>query len=215
MISLHVAGTGEELAFAPQRLVVAGYTGRDEAAVEEHIAELAAIGVPRPPSVPAFYHLDPALLTTAPVVGVPGAGTSGEVEPVLIRCAERYFLGVGSDHTDRELERDSVEQSKAVCPKPLGEVVVEAGPSIPDWDHVVADSSVDGFPYQKGKLAALRHPVDLLERLGPVDGDFALYCGTLPLLGGEFVPGAYWRIHLELPGGPTLTHVYETKQRSE
>ncbi|MGW7535053.1 DUF2848 family protein [Amycolatopsis sp. NPDC054798] len=216
-IALHVAGSGEELAFTPARLVVAGYTGSDEAAVEEHIAELAAIGVPRPETVPAFYQLDPELLTTEPVVGVTAPGTSGEVEPVLIRHQGRYFLGVGSDHTDRDLERDGVALSKAACPKPLGEVVAELGSevSIPDWDHVVADSSVDGCPYQKGELAALRHPADLLERLGPIEGDFALYCGTLPLLGGEFVPGAYWRVHLELPGGPTLTHAYETKQRSE
>ena len=216
-ISLHVAGSREELSFAPDHLVVAGYTGSDAAAVEEHIAELAAIGVPRPESVPAFYRLDTALLTTAPVVGVHAPGTSGEVEPVVIRHQGRYFLGVGSDHTDRDLERDGVALSKAACPKPLGEAVAEIGPelSIADWEHIVADSSVDGCPYQKGELAALRHPADLLDRLGPVDGDFALYCGTLPLLGGEFAYGAYWRVHLELPGGPVLTHAYETKQRSE
>ncbi|MFL5183218.1 MAG: DUF2848 family protein, partial [Microvirga sp.] len=33
-------------------LVIAGWAGRDEAALRHHIEELAAIGVPRPSAVP-------------------------------------------------------------------------------------------------------------------------------------------------------------------
>jgi hypothetical protein len=36
-------------------VVIAGWTGRDPVAVEHHIAELAALGVKRPSSVPMFY----------------------------------------------------------------------------------------------------------------------------------------------------------------
>ena len=219
-VTLHVAGSGQRLELSPRRLIVAGYTAKDEAVVAAHIAELADIGVPPPPSVPAFYDLDPALLTTGPVVEVTGAATSGEVEPVIVRHEGRYFLGVGSDHTDRELERADIAGSKAACAKPIGDTVVDVGADLSgvDWDRLVADSSVDGWPYQKGSVSALRHPADLLARLtsewGEVTGGLVLYRGTLPLLGGEFVHGEYWRIHLELPGGPTLTHAYETKRRS-
>ncbi|GLY70705.1 DUF2848 family protein [Amycolatopsis taiwanensis] len=215
-LTLHVVGTGERLELSPRRLVIAGYTGRDEASVEAHISELAAIGVPRPATVPAFYDLDPALLTTAAVVEVASESTSGEVEPVLLRHGGRYFLAVGSDHTDRDLERSDIGASKAACPKPIGNLVTEIGadPAALDWDNVRADSSVDGWPYQKGTLSELRRPADLLGRLGAVEGDFVLFCGTFGLLGGEFVHGTYWRLHLELPGGPTLTHAYESKQRS-
>jgi len=57
---------------SPERHVAAGYTAKDEEAVAEHIAELARIGVPPPASVPAFYRLDPVLLTTEAVVEVAG-----------------------------------------------------------------------------------------------------------------------------------------------
>ncbi len=51
------------LTVAPRRLVVAGWTGRDPAAIEHHIAELEAIGVPRPSSVPLYYRVGANLLT--------------------------------------------------------------------------------------------------------------------------------------------------------
>jgi hypothetical protein len=38
-------------------LVIAGWTGRDSATVEHHIAELQAIGVARPRTVPCFYRV--------------------------------------------------------------------------------------------------------------------------------------------------------------
>ncbi|WP_271219002.1 DUF2848 family protein [Streptosporangium carneum] len=217
---LNVSGSNERLAVSPERLIVAGYTARDEAAVAEHIAELEAIGVPRPSSVPAFYDLDPGLLTTDGVIEVRGPSTSGEVEPVLVRHGGRYFLGVGSDHTDRDLERADIAASKAACPKPVGDTVVEigAGMSTLNWDGLTALSSVDGRTYQAGPVATLRHPADLLERMtaavGEVSGDLVLFCGTMPLLRGEFTYGGHWRMRLELPAGTVLAHAYETKRRS-
>ncbi|NMI01450.1 DUF2848 family protein [Pseudonocardia acidicola] len=219
-LQLHVAGTDEQLTVTPQRLVVAGYTGRDEAAVKAHIDELAHIGVPPPPTVPAFYDLDPALLTTAAVVEVDGAETSGEVEPVLVRHAGRFHLAVGSDHTDRRLEREDIPRSKAACPKPLSRIVVALPEDLSEirWDDIAAQSSVDDTPYQRGTLAALRTPADLLPRLtavlGEIDGDLVVFGGTFPLLTGEFVHGTRWRLEMTLPDGTTLSHTYETKQRS-
>ncbi len=43
-----------ETAIAVRSLVSAGWTGRDGDAVEDHIAELAAIGVKRPKTIPCF-----------------------------------------------------------------------------------------------------------------------------------------------------------------
>lgn len=153
-LQLTVAGTGRELRIAPSRLVVAGYTARDQDAVARHIAELAAIGVAPPEAVPSFFHLDPALLTTDPVVEVPGTHTSGEVEPVLIRTGGRNYLAVGSDHTDRDRERDDVTAAKAACPKPIGPVVAELPDDLDsfDWDRVAATSSADGVTYQDAKI---------------------------------------------------------------
>ena len=42
---------------AIKSLVIAGWTGRNVAALEAHIKELEAIGVKRPKTVPIFYRV--------------------------------------------------------------------------------------------------------------------------------------------------------------
>lgn len=216
---LHAEDTGDDLAFEPRRLIVAGYTGRDTEAVRAHIDELAAIGVPPPPSVPAFYDLDPALLTTGPIVRVAGDNTSGEAEPVLIRHNGRYYLGVGSDHTDRDLERTDIAESKAACPKPFADRVLTLPEDLSalDWDGIALASTVDGVDYQRGTLAALRTPDDLLARmadtLGDLAGDLIVFGGTLPLLTGAFRPGTRWQAVLRA-GAATLACSYHTERRT-
>src|ERR1700722_18749465 len=99
-LQLRLLGTDSHLDLEAPRLIIAGYTGRNVAAVAAHIEELAAIGIPPPASVPAFFELDPSLVTSDAVVTIFGSNTSGEAEPVLIRHHGRHYLGVGSDHTD-------------------------------------------------------------------------------------------------------------------
>src|SRR3546814_956775 len=47
----------DRVAVEIETLIVAGCAGRDAAALEHHIEELAAIGVPRPSSVLLFYRI--------------------------------------------------------------------------------------------------------------------------------------------------------------
>jgi hypothetical protein len=216
-LALEVLGTGETLVLRDFQGVVAGYTGRDEGAVRRHIAELAAIGVPEPPEVPMFYPIDPATVTTAAVVPVPGSYTSGEAEPVLIRHGGAWYLGVGSDHTDRELETRDIAASKRACPKPVSGQVVPVGDwDALDWDAARMSSRVDGEAYQEGLLSGLRRPAGLLALLaerGRDEGrDLVCFAGTLPLLDGTFVAGRSWELRLALPGGHTITHSYDARR---
>lgn len=214
-VRFRVIGTDTDLDLDAPRLIVAGYTGRDAAAVAAHIEELAAISIPPPASVPAFFELDAGLVTSDPVVGVTGSNTSGEVEPVLIRHVGRLYLGVGSDHTDRDLERTDIANSKAACPKPVGHQIIALPDDLDalDWDAISVESDVDGRPYQRGSLAALRTPADLLSRLtttlGESGGSVIVFAGTLPLLTGQFRPGHRWRLSLKLDPDVSLTHTYE------
>jgi 4-hydroxyphenylacetate 3-monooxygenase len=206
-LTFTVAGTGEQLVLDDFDLVIAGYTGRDEASVKQHIEELAAIGVAPPESVPAFYPVGSSLATQDASITVDGSNTSGEVEPVLVRAGGKLYLAVGSDHTDRDVERESVAKSKAACAKPVGTTVVPVAGI--DWDAIAAESTVDGKTYQRGSLQALRVPTDVLGLYqGPAERDLVLFCGTLPLLDGEFVAGARWTLSLALPSGAELTHTY-------
>lgn len=214
IVRLWPQGRKDSINLSPRRLIVAGYTARDETAVRAHIDELAAIGVPRPESVPAFYELDPRLLSTAENVAITGPNTSGEVEPVLFRHGETFYLGVGSDHTDRDLERDDIGKAKSACPKPIGTQVV-ALPTESEWDGIQASCAVDGRPYQSGPLSVLRRPDGLMASmaaaLGQIDDDLVLFAGTLPLLGGEFVAGTDWQLRLQLPDGNELFHSYHVE----
>ncbi|GHH82924.1 hypothetical protein GCM10018793_43720 [Streptomyces sulfonofaciens] len=217
-LAFTVTGTGEELRIDDFDLVVAGYTGRDEASVRAHIEELAAIGVPEPESVPAFYPMGPELATQSGEITVSGTYTSGEVEPVLVRHGGRLFLGVGSDHTDRDLERDSVARSKEVCPKPVSAAVVELpddGSGF-DWDTVRLECTVDGVVYQRGTLEALRVPTEVLalrDAAVPAERSLVMLCGTLPLLDGTFVAGTSWSLTLRTPDGTELRHAYTAGTR--
>ncbi len=50
-----VAAPAAALPFEAERLVIAGWAGRDETAVRRHIEELAELGVPPPSRTPLFY----------------------------------------------------------------------------------------------------------------------------------------------------------------
>lgn len=213
MTTLTVVDSQEILTLTAPRLVVAGYTARDQAAVRAHIDELAAIGVAPPPDVPMFYALDAALLTTDSNVTVSGSQTSGEVEPVVVWCDGKRYLGIGSDHTDRELETESVADSKAAAPKPVGRRVLSMDDAVARWDDIVVRSWVDDELYQEGSLSAMLRPDDLIRMLSDrgeqPSGDAVMFCGTIPLLGGTFVHGRTWRMDLDVPGGDVLTLEYD------
>ncbi len=218
-LTLTVNDTGERVRLHQPRTIIAGYTARDQQAVQAHIDELAEIGVEPPPQVPMFYEVDATLLSTDPVIEVDGPCTSGEVEPVLVCAGGRTYLGVGSDHTDRELETRGVAESKAAAPKPLGERLVPIDPDGRWWDDVHAECRVDDRPYQQGQLSQLLTPRQLLDKLAdsgkPVTGDAVVFCGTFPLLTGEFVYGTSYQLQLRTPQGTPLTHTYDVKTRSQ
>jgi len=45
-LEFQVVGTNETFALVPRAVVIAGYTGKDRAAVDRHIQELAEAGLP-------------------------------------------------------------------------------------------------------------------------------------------------------------------------
>lgn len=184
------------------RLIVAGWTGRDASAIEHHIEELAALGVPRPSSTPLFYRLASGLLTQTDCLHVLGPDSSGEVEPVLVSLADGLWVGVGSDHTDRKAEAMGVALSKQLCGKVVGRQLWRFDEVVSHWDSLILRSWIteNGTRtlYQEGALAAIRRPEDLLERLGGLAVGNLMFCGTLGALGGVR-PAARFDMMLEDP----------------
>lgn len=171
-------------------LTIAGWTGRDRAAVEHHIEELAAIGVTPPSSVPLFYRVSASLLTQGDIE-VLGPDTSGEVEPLIIRSEGTLYLGLASDHTDRALEATSVAASKQVCAKPVATILWPLD-DVADLDALQLTTDIEENAtwtrYQEGTLAAIRPLADLIADL---PDNAAMLCGTLPAIGGVRPAQAY------------------------
>ena len=71
------------LRFHVDRMVNAGFTGRDQAEVRHHLDELSAKGIPVPDETPLIYPVIPATLICDEKIVVYGQQTSGEIEFVL------------------------------------------------------------------------------------------------------------------------------------
>ena len=185
--------------------VVAGWTGRDAAAVEKHIRELEALGVKRPATTPIFYRVSAARLTTDAEIEVVGQNSGGEVEFVLLQHGGRLWVGTGSDHTDREVEKYGVTVSKQMCDKPIAPLLWAFDEVAPHWDKLILRAHVtEGGArvlYQEGAVAAMIAPRDLLARHAK-DGRLAentlMFCGTLAAKGGVR-PTAQFAFEIEDP----------------
>lgn len=188
------------------KLVIAGWTGRDKASLEKHIAELAAIGVKRPRTVPVFYRVAASLLTAEREVEVVGESSSGEVEFVLVSAPNALYVGIGSDHTDRKVETYGVTVSKQMCPKPLGRDLWAFADLEPHWDELVLRAHVTRQGkralYQEGAVNRMLAPRDLLKRFSGSTGSLApgtaMFCGTLAVR-GEIGGGEHFEIELHDP----------------
>lgn len=211
---LHFTHTDGELVADLESLVVAGWTARDAAAVQHHIDELAAIGVPPPSTFPLYYRAAASLLTFGSSIQVVGTDTSGEAEPLIVVTDGERWLGLGSDHTDRALEGHSVALSKQACAKPVHPVLWRYADVADRLDALELRSWIDEgngwILYQEGALAAIRPLENLMADAGDAlaGGTTAMLCGTLPAIGGVR-PADRFRMALHDPTtGRTLQHEY-------
>jgi hypothetical protein len=210
----HYGGTTDQITLDPKTLIVAGWTGRDEAALRHHIEELAAIGVPRPSSVPVFYRNAVSNVVQTERLEVLGPDTSGEVEPVIVALEDGLWIGLGSDHTDRKAETMGIALSKQLCGKVMGTSLWKLEEISTHWDQIIIRSHaiIGGARviYQEGPLAAMRHPDDLIARYGKaLLPNTIMFCGTLGAKGG-IRPAARFEMELDDPVlKRRMTHAYD------
>ena len=183
--------------FRPTQLIIAGWTGRDEAALRKHIKELEEIGVKPPKTTPIFYRVSANLLTYEKAIQVSGPDTSGEVEFVLLSTSEGLKVALGSDHTDRKAETIGVSLSKQLCAKPVSSENWRYDEVKPHWAKLTLRAWADGELYQEGPVTAMRSPEDLMGRY-PLKPGYAMFCGTLAAKGG-IRPAGRFAMELEDP----------------
>lgn len=210
VLNLAVKGKGgtRELVFPVKRMVNAGYVGRDQEAVKKHIEELKLEGISAPDEVPTLYPVASYLLKTGGILEVIEEHTSGEAEFVVLLQEGQAYIGVGSDHTDRKLEADSIIKAKQMCPNVISPVVWLYEEVKPVWDDMVLRSWVvkeeKRSLYQETKLSAILNVEDLLSFVKSKVGDknmenIAVYSGTVGTIGGVMISGEGFEVELRNP----------------
>jgi hypothetical protein len=198
------------------RLIIAGWAGRNEAAIEHHIEELAALGIPRPSTTPLYYRVAAQTLTQADRLTVLGPDSSGEVEPVIVSMADGLWVGIGSDHTDRKAEAQGIALSKQLCGKPVGSQLWSYTDVEDHWDELKIRSwaVIDGerVLYQDSPISALRTPRDLVRKHTGADtlpAGTLMFCGTPGAIGG-IRPGTRFEMQILDPVlNRSLEHAYD------
>lgn len=172
-------------------LVIAGWTGRNVDAMEAHISELEELGVSRPTKTPTFYRCSVDQLTMEEEFQVIGTDSSGEIEFFILSLEDGYWVGLGSDHTDRVIEATDVTVSKQMCAKPIARALWRYDDVVDHWDQLILKSTIivdgDEENYQEGPVTTMRDPEELIslytdgEQLSP---GTLMFCGTLAVSGG-------------------------------
>ena len=198
-----------EIQFSVRRVVNAGYTGRNQEAVRRHIEELKKEGISAPESTPTVYEVISKLVYFDDEIEVIGKRTSGEAEFVLLCSRDEVYVGIGSDHTDRELETVSIIKSKQVCPNVMGRRVWKLSEVRPRWDKMilrswVKDQEGNRILYQESPLETMMTPDDLMAFVrGQVDDGklegLLIFSGTVPLIPESPNFGDYFEVELDDP----------------
>jgi hypothetical protein len=218
-VSLIKNGKAQPIELQVNRVYCIGYAGRNQAKVREHIDELAKIGVSAPPRTPTVYPVSTCLLTAAPTIMPQGKETSGEVEFVLFLQGDKTYVSVGSDQTDRDLEKASIMKSKQMCEKVVANQVWDYEEVSDHWDSLILRAWVTDEKgkrlYQDGPATALLPVPDLIDAVKRetdhnLDGA-VIYSGTVPTHEG-FVFANTWDLELEDPIlKRKIAHRYEVK----
>ena len=194
----------QELQMDFERVFAIGYAGRNMAKTMEHILELERdLGVPAPKKIPTIFQCGNYVLTQEKDLVFLGEKTCGEVEYVILVVNGKIYIGLGSDHTDRELEAESVPKAKQCCAKPIARDVWDYEDVKDHWDGIKLRSwqTLDGKEvlYQAGSLADIL-PVETIldelnQRVGGID-NCVIFSGTVPALEG-FRFGTNFRYEME------------------
>ncbi len=221
--TVQAGGKETPLSLNYERVFAIGYAGRNLEKTMEHIKELERdLGVPAPKKIPTIFQCGNYVLTQEKDLVFVGEKTCGEVEYVIVLKDGKIYIGLGSDHTDRELEAQSVPKAKQICAKPICPMLWDYEEVKDHWDDIALNSwqTVDGeeVPYQQGKLADIL-PVETIlkelnERVGGID-NCVIFSGTVPVLNG-FRYGSNFRYEMaDAVLGRKLTSDYNVISISE
>lgn len=212
----------EKISFKVQRIINLGRTSRNPSDIMKHLEELREAGIKVSPDIPSYNPKIRDRITTDNEIEVlPNSKTSGEVEYVLLFTSDsNFYVTVGSDHTDRELEKQNVVLSKQICLNVISPKIWHYEDVKDHWDDLIMRAWVkkDGNRqlYQEGKLGEMLRPEELIEKVRlRVFGDLtgaAVYSGTFPIIGGKLNFSPYFEFELiDEKKGKNIRHSYNAE----
>jgi hypothetical protein len=207
VMKFHINGNPNDvLEFEVKTVVNAGYTGRDQAAVQAHIDELKEKGIPAPEETPVYFPVfQEGVLQKETFDVLHEDDNTGEAEYALIYAGGEIFVAAGNDHTDRKLEEVDIPKAKQVYPNFISKDVWRLADVKDHWDKIVIRSWIrqDGKKvlFQEGNLSALMGPDELMKRMDDVidiestDG-LMVFSGTIAsIFGIDYSP--YFEVELD------------------
>ncbi|WP_286974906.1 DUF2848 family protein [Acetomicrobium sp. UBA5826] len=205
--------------FEVKKMVNMGRTSRDPKDIIKHLEELKAEGITVSSDIPSYNPKIKDRITTSNVIEVlPNSKSSGEVEYVLLFINNNdFYVTIGSDHTDRELEKYNVVLSKQIYPNVISKKVWIYEDVKDHWDELVMKAWVKekgvAKLYQEGKLNTILRPEELIKKarervLGDLTGA-VIFSGTFPIIGGKLNYEPYFKVELiDNIKHKTLAHEY-------
>lgn len=222
MFELIIEGNGsEKLSFEARKLVNAGRSACDTSSVRKHMDELRKTGIAVSDEFPIFYPKTADRITTGNRLEIlPNSKTSGEVEYVLLLNGDNIYVTVGSDHTDRELQKTNLVAAKQIYYNVFASKVWRYEDVKEHWDDLIMRSWVEKNGqrqlYQEGKLAEIMKPEKLIEEVklrvvGDLNG-MVIFSGTLPTISGELCYSPWFEVELvDEHAGRTIKHAYSVE----
>ena len=206
MLKFSIEGASE-LQLIPDRLINAGYTGRDQVAVQKHVQELQEMGITAPAHTPCFFPKDAQRIQQSGRIYALDKQCSGEVAVVLLAAEDGWYVTVGCDIFDYKVEGLQADKSKYLYPNYLAKSAWPYQEVKGHWDELILRSWLGRGRerlYQEGTLWEMMMPEDMVEALKPfVKDGFApgtvLSGGTLGCLIKGMPYASFFEFELEDP----------------
>jgi hypothetical protein len=200
-----------------------GFTIRDAEKMQRHLDECHRVGVPIPQvsRPPLVMPISTWAVVTDDLVTVQRPMTSGEVEiATVVDDAGEVYVGVGSDHTDRALERLDIPWSKQVAPNVIAPTLWRWIDVAEHWDDVFMESWVvdagERVKYQEASVAEFWTPLEMLDGLrrsvNAPEGAAAFLSGTVVSIEESLRFAEEWTLRLTDPvADRVIEHTYRVQ----
>lgn len=197
-----------------------GFTIRDPEKMQRHLDECYRLGIKelRVDRPPLIMPISSWACLTDTEIPVQRARTSGEVEIVTVDDGSgTLYVGVGSDHTDRQLEAIDIPWSKQVAPNVVAPTLWPWAEVAAHWDDVTMDSWVvdegERVHYQHASVDEFWTPREMADAVRPrvrsSDGATVLFSGTVVSLEEQLRFGREWTLRMHDPVlGRAIEHTY-------